>query len=51
MATIIKHKRTQDEVIKYLLDSKKQTIVESEAFFKSKEFQEIKLKLQKLNKS
>ncbi len=45
METIIKHKRTQDEVIKYLMDSKKQTIAEREAFFKSKEFQEIKQKL------
>ncbi len=51
METIVKHKRTQDELIKYLLESKKQTIADSNAFFKTKEFQEIKKKLQKLNKS
>jgi hypothetical protein len=50
METIIKQKRTQDEVIKYLLDSKKQTIADSIAFSKTKEFLEIKKKLKELNK-
>ena len=50
METIIKHRRTQDEVIKYLMDSKKQTIADSIAFSKTKDFQEIKRKLKELNK-
>lgn len=50
METIIKPKRTQDEIIKYLLESKKQTLADSIAFSKTKEFQEIRKKLKELNK-
>lgn len=50
METLIKNKRTQDEVIKYLLDSKKQTIADRIAFSTTIEFQEIKKKLKELNK-
>ena len=38
METIIKPKRTQEELIKYLLDSKKQMLKESEEYFKSSAF-------------
>ena len=51
METVSKPKRTQDELIKYLMDSKKQTIEESNLFFKSKEFQQIKEKLKSINKN
>jgi hypothetical protein len=51
METINKPKRTQDEVIKYLLESKQQTILESIAFSKTKDFQEIRKKLKELNKA
>jgi hypothetical protein len=50
MATIIKHKRSQDELIKYLMDRKKETILDRIAFSKTKEFQEIRRKLKELNK-
>ena len=38
METIIKPTRTQEELIKYLLDSKKQMLKESEEYFKSSAF-------------
>ncbi len=50
METIVKPNRTQDQVIKYLLNSKKETIANSEAFTKTQEFQEIRKKLKELNK-
>lgn len=40
MEKAIKPKRTQDEIIKYFLESKKQTKLESIAHSKTKEFQE-----------
>jgi hypothetical protein len=43
--------RTQDDIIKYLLESKKQTIEDSYKFAKSEEFQVIRRKLKELNKS
>ncbi|WP_185963918.1 hypothetical protein [Flavobacterium restrictum] len=42
--------RSADEIIRYLLDIKKQTIEESDAFAKSKEFQVVRKKLKELNK-
>ena len=51
METVIKHKRTQDEIIKYLTDRKKETILNRIAFSKTDEFQEIKRKLKELNKA
>ncbi len=38
MEILIKTKITQDELIKYLLDSKKQMLKESEDYFKSTAF-------------
>lgn len=52
MDTVIKPKRTQDELIKYLLDSKKQMLQENEEYFKSAAFKNDMKKLkqkQKLN--
>jgi predicted CopG family antitoxin len=43
--------RSADEIIRYLLDTKKQTIEESIAFSKTKEFQEIRKKLKEINKT
>lgn len=42
--------RTADEIIRYLLDTKKQAIEESNAFSKTKEFQVVRKKLKELNK-
>lgn len=50
METSIKPKRTHDEVIRYLMDRKRETILDRIAFSKTIEFQEIKNKLKKLNK-
>jgi hypothetical protein len=42
--------RSTDEIIRYLLDVKKQGIEESIAFSKTEEFQVVRQKLKKLNK-
>ena len=41
--------RTADEIIRYLLDTKKQAIEESNAFSKTKEFQVVRKTLKELN--
>lgn len=49
--TVLKpQNRSADEIIRYLLDSKKQTIADSIAFAKTKEFQVIRKKLKDINK-
>ncbi|MEO0058694.1 MAG: hypothetical protein RLZZ312_341 [Bacteroidota bacterium] len=50
METVIKTGRTHDQVIKYLMDRKNETIADRITFSKSEEFQEIKRKLKELNK-
>ncbi len=42
--------RSTDEVIRYLLDTKKQILEENKCFSKTNEFQTIKKKLKELNK-
>ncbi len=42
--------RSSDEIIRYLLDVKKQGIEESVAFSKTEEFQVVRKKLKELNK-
>lgn len=42
--------RSADEIIRYLLDTKKQAIEESIAFSKTEEFQVVRKKLKELNK-
>lgn len=42
--------RSADEIIRYLLDTKKQMLKESDFFAKSNEFQVVKKKLNELNK-
>lgn len=42
--------RSADEIIRYLLEIKKQTIEESVAFSKTEEFQVVRKKLKELNK-
>jgi hypothetical protein len=42
--------RSADEIIRYLLDTKKQILEESNSFAKSKEFQNVRKKLKELNK-
>ncbi|MBC7643174.1 MAG: hypothetical protein H7174_12715 [Flavobacterium sp.] len=42
--------RSADEIIRYLLDTKKQILKESDSFAKSNEFQIVRKKLKELNK-
>ena len=42
--------RSTDEIIRYLLDTKKQILAESDVFAKSKEFLIVRKKLKELNK-
>lgn len=42
--------RSTDEIIRYLLDTKKQIVEESKSFVKTEEFQVIRKKLKELNK-
>ena len=50
-AALKRKNRTQDDIINYLVASKKQTIEESKKFAKSEEFQLIRKKLKELNKA
>lgn len=50
METIIKHKRSQDELIKFLIDSKNQMLKESEEYFKSSAFKQDMKKLKQKQK-